>query len=295
MTIMHDEILKNAKLIGNVIPNLNKCSGEVIIVIIEDDIISSPKALESFSKDITCLKNLGINPIIIHDSQKSIERIMKEQGIKSSYLIDRKILDRQTSYSVEMIIGVINKDISASISKQGGYAVGISGKDSNLIEAKRLVDSDDSDTKVKQIAKLNFQGEITKVNPELIIGLEDSEMIPVIAPIGVGKNGETYHLTSDDVALHISKIIGANKLIFLTKLAEGSEPQKIPADQIHKILKSEKFGPVFEGKMKICKEAVAHSIETCHILSSEINHILLLEIFTNEPSGITILKSTISK
>lgn len=297
-----DVILTNAELIGNVIPNLNKCAGEILVIQVEDGIFQNPETLRFFAKDIICLKNLGINPVIIQNCKKTLIKTLKEFGQDTSQFEKGEIASSKEMSLIEMISCSFSQEISSFISKEGGYAVAISGKDSKLIEAEKNLEFQ-SDSKVMKLDAQNYFGKINKLNPELIMGLEDSEMIPVISPIGTSNqydqsfNGYSgsYFIDANCLSLEIAKIIGANKLIFLNEKTANLKNETIISSDLGAYLKQNKLkDDGIKKQLQICKDAVVNSVDSAHILNPEIRHIILLEIFTNGSSGLALQRATIS-
>ena len=257
--------------------------------------MGNKKIVEEFAKDIVLLKKIGINPIVVHGGGPQIGDMLNKLKIQSKFIDGLRVTDHETVNIVEMVLsGSINKDLVTAINKQGGLAIGLSGKDANLIEAKKLRRTKkDSNSNIEKILDLGFVGEPTQINPEIFISLDDSDIIPVIAPIGIGKNGETYNINADTVAGKIAESVNACKLIMLTDVdglldKEGHLVSKVTDQEISSLTKKKVISGGMIPKTITCVNAVENGVESAHILNGTVPHILLVEVFTETGAGTMI-------
>ena len=250
---------------------------------------------ESFARDTVLIKQVGINPVVVHGGGAQIGEMLDRLKIKSSFIDGLRVTDQMTVEVVEMVLsGRINKEIVTDINAAGGRAVGLSGKDSRLIEARKLRRRQrDPDSNIEKILDLGFVGEPVNVNPEVLETFEESDFIPVIAPIGVGAKGETYNINADTVAGAVARALGAKKLLMLTDVPgvldqDGALCSRITAAEAHKMINQKIVSGGMIPKLETCLGAVEDGTEAAHILDGRIAHTLLLEIFTQHGTGTMI-------
>jgi len=245
---------------------------------------------ENFAKDVVLLKQVGINPVVVHGGGPQIAKMLERLGIESSFVNGLRVTDEAAIEVVEMVLsGTINKEIVSTINAAGGTAVGLSGKDGKLLEAQRVVlaDSDSPDG-------LGFVGEPAQVNIGVLQSFEKSHIIPVVAPIGIGPEGETYNINADTAAGAIAAAMSAAKLILLTDVAgvldENSELiSELDVAETEKLLASSVITGGMIPKLQTCLSALSDNCEAAHILDGRVPHSLLLEIFTAHGTGTMIL------
>jgi acetylglutamate kinase len=241
---------------------------------------------ESFAKDVVLLKQVGINPIVVHGGGPQIGEMLKRLGIKSSFVDGLRVTDRATMEIVEMVLaGSVNKEIVSLINVAGGSAVGLSGKDGNLIEARRLESAS---------GDLGFVGEPAKINAKVLATLEHSEMIPVIAPVGVGRDGATYNINADTVAGAVAAAVGASRLLLLTDVPGVLDKEKrllseLTISQVRALIADGTISGGMIPKVETCIEAVEGGVEGAVIIDGRVPHAILLELFT-EGAGTLIRK-----
>ena len=287
--------LRTAATIMEALPNLRRFSGKTFVIKYGGHAMGDVKLAKAFANDIVLIKQVGINPVIVHGGGPQIGDMLERLKIKSSFVDGLRVTDQDTMGVVEMVLsGQINKQIVSSINAAGGRAIGLSGKDGRLIEAGKLRRAQrNPDSNIEKVPDLGFVGEPTRVNPDILSVFAKSDMIPVIAPIGVGADGETYNINADTVAGAVAQAIGAAKLVILTDVkgvvsANGELISRIGAKQARALLAD---GAVTGGmipKLETCLAAVESSIEAAHILDGRVPHVLLLEIFTEHGAGTMI-------
>ncbi|MBT4922142.1 MAG: acetylglutamate kinase [Rickettsiales bacterium] len=286
--------MDKASILAEALPYIQKFSGEVFVIKIGGSAMGDPKVIEGFAKDITLLKQIGINPVIVHGGGTQIGNMLNKLKIKSEFIDGLRVTDRQTVDIVEMVLsGSINKEIVTAINRQGGQAVGISGKDANLIIAQKLQKTHrDSDSNIEKILDLGFVGEPVTINPEILYTLDESELIPVIAPIGISKDGQTYNINADTVAGKIASSLNAYKLIILSDVdgiyKDEQLVKSINVAEINDLIKKKVISQGMIPKTKTCIEALENGVNSAHILNGTTPHILLVEVFTEHGVGTMI-------
>ena len=299
---MKTEVKKNdrdwmtkAETLCEALPYMRRFSGEIFVIKFGGSAMGDSDNMRKFAEDVVLLKRVGINPVIVHGGGPQIGEMLKKLNIKTSFIDGLRVTDADTVEVVEMVLsGSINKNIVKEINRAGGMAVGLSGKDGNLIKAKRLTRTKkDPDSNIEKILNLGFVGEPTFVNPDVLSVFENSDIIPVIAPIGVGENGETYNINADTAAGAIASALRASKLIILSdvdgvKLPNGELISHLNASTAKKLIND---GVIRDGmipKVETCLLALENDVEYAHILNGSVDHILLMEIFTESGAGTVI-------
>lgn len=293
-----EEQLQKAKTLSEALPYMREFVGETFVIKYGGSAMGDEKLADLFAQDVALLKQVGINPIVVHGGGPQISQMLDKLQIKTSFIDGLRVTDQTTVEVVEMVLsGSINKSIVSRINKCGSMAVGISGKDGNMINARKLRRSkSDPDSNIEQILDLGFVGEPTSVNPDLLVVMEESNVIPVIAPIGIGSNGETYNINADSAAGAIASALGASKLIMLTDvpgiLNKSKElVSKVSVSDAKKMLQDKTVTGGMIPKVETCLDAISNHTESAHILDGRIPHVLLLEIFTEGGSGTMISSS----
>ncbi|MDC0857200.1 acetylglutamate kinase [Rickettsiales bacterium] len=286
--------MDKASILAEALPYIQKFSGEVFVIKIGGSAMGDPKVVENFARDVTLLKQIGVNPVIVHGGGTQIGDMLNKLKIKSEFIDGLRVTDRQTVDIVEMVLsGSINKELVTAINKQGGHAIGISGKDANLIVAQKLQKTHkDSDSNIEKILDLGFVGEPVTINPEILYTLDESDLIPVIAPIGISKDGQTYNINADTVAGKIASSLNAYKLIVLSDVDGIYNDDKlinsINVHEIHDLIGKKVISAGMIPKTKTCIDALEHGVNSVHILNGKTPHILLVEVFTEHGVGTMI-------
>lgn len=290
------EQMEKAKLLSEALPYMCQFAGETFVIKYGGSAMGNPELSAAFARDVVLLKQVGINPIVVHGGGPQISQMLDKLKIQSSFIDGLRVTDLATVEIVEMVLcGSINKQIVSEINKSGGMAMGISGKDGNLLSARKLRRTKkDPDSNIEQILDLGFVGEPTEVNPEALVFFEESDIIPVIAPIGVGENGETYNINADSAAGAISAALGAHKLIMLTDVPgvldkEGNLVSKLTFHEAQKYIKNGIISGGMIPKVETCMDAISNNTDAAHILDGRIPHVLLLELFTEHGTGTMIV------
>lgn len=290
-----DAWLKTASTLSEALPYMRQFAGETFVVKYGGHAMGDAVLARKFAQDIVLLKQVGINPIVVHGGGPQIGRMLDRLKIQSSFVDGLRVTDSNTVEIVEMVLsGSINKEIVSEINAAGGIAVGISGKDGHLIEARKLRRSSrDPDSNIEKILDLGFVGEPVRINPILLQEFSESNIIPVIAPIGIGASGETYNINADTAAGAIAAALAASKLIVLTDVAGvlNKDKELISELTIKEARKLMKDGTIHGGmipKIETCIHSVENDVQAAHILDGRIPHVVLLETFTTYGAGTMI-------
>ncbi len=285
-----------ANVLCEALPYMKKFAGETFVIKFGGSAMGQNENLQNFAKSIVLLKQVGINPIIVHGGGPQICDMLNRLDIKSSFVDGLRITDKDTVDIVEMVLaGSINKMIVNEINKAGGKAIGISGKDANLIRAKKITRTKkDPDSNIEKILNLGYVGEPYAVDPEIFGIFEDSDLIPVVAPIGIGDNGETFNINADTVAGSLASATQASKLIILSDVDGVMLPNNelVSHLNIATAQKMIKDGIIVGGmipKIETCIKSLEMGVGFAHILNGSIDNILLMEIFTESGAGTMII------
>lgn len=291
-----EDFIGKAEVLMEALPYIRRFYGKTFVVKFGGRAMVDDQLKASFAQDIVLLKYVGINPVVVHGGGPQIDKTLERMGIVSRYMQGMRVTDPETLDIVEMVlVGKVNKEIVGLINRQGGMAVGLSGKDGNLILARKMNVSVASDGEAHEIIDLGMVGEIIEINPTVINTLDENKFIPVIAPVGVGEQGETYNINADLVAGHIAESLGAEKLILLTDV-EGVKNKKGDLLSTLKVRQAGKLiedGVVAAGmipKVRCCIEALEGGVGKTHIIDGRVKHAILLEIFTEEGVGTEVVR-----
>ncbi len=292
-----EKSIEKAEILLEALPFIRNFSGKTIVVKYGGNAMVSEDLKEDFARDIVLMKYVGINPVIVHGGGPQIGETLDALGIKSEFFQGQRITDKQTIDVVEMVLGgKVNKEIVALINRHGGSAVGITGKDGDLILAKRHRKMKVSpETDRPEIMDLGLVGEITQVNAKILETLDNNDFIPVIAPIGKGENKETLNINADFVASAIASALKAEKLILMTNTrgVRGKDKSLISELTRRKVATLVKSKIIRDGmlpKVNCCLEALKAGVAKTHIIDGTIKHSLLLEIFTEQGVGTQIIE-----
>jgi len=292
--------LQKAKILVNALPYIKKYYGQTIVIKYGGSAMVDKTARKQFIKDVVLMKYIGINPVIVHGGGPEINEMLKKVGKESKFIEGNRVTDEETVEIVEMVLsGKVNKGIVADINKYGGKAIGISGKDDNmiLVRQKYIEEKSENSEETKKI-DIGFVGEIENINIEIIKMLEKSDYIPVISSIGTDKNGQTYNINADYVAGEIAGKLNADRMIFLTDvdgiLLDYHDKQtlidEIDVYHVNKLIEKGVISGGMLPKVNTCLKAIEKGVENVIILNGKLEHSLLLELFTEEGAGTLIKK-----
>lgn len=290
------EWARKAEVLCEALPFMRKFAGETFVIKFGGSAMGNDSNLKNFANNIVLLKQIGINPIVVHGGGPQIGQMLKKLGINTSFVDGLRITDADTVDVVEMVLaGSINKMIVKEINAAGGRAVGISGKDGNFITAKRVTRTKkDPDSNIEKILNYGFVGEPHKIDTEILSVFEDSDMIPVIAPIGIGEAGETFNINADTVAGHVAAALHASKLIILSDvdgvmLPNGELVSHLNLATARQMIANGVITGGMIPKIETCIRALENNVGFAHILNGMVNNILLMEIFTEKGAGTMIV------
>ena len=296
------KLIQKAEILLEALPFIKNFYGKTFVIKYGGNAMVSEKLKDNFALDIVMMKYIGINPVIIHGGGPQIDKTLKALGIKSQFFEGQRVTNKETIDVVEMVLGgKINKEIVSLINRHGGNAVGITGKDGDLIMAKRHKKGkkQSAETNRPEIIDLGLVGEITKVNPRILETLDKNEFVPVIAPIGKGEDGTTLNINADFVASKIASALKAEKLILMTdtegvknktgKLQSGLTKKEVAAMIKEKVIKDGML-----PKVKCCLDALKAGVHKTHIVDGRVQHALLLEIFTEDGIGTQIVEKKLN-
>jgi len=293
----NDDWLAKAGVLADALPFMREHNGETVVVKYGGHAMGDDKVAENFARDIVLLKQVGINPIVVHGGGPQIGAMLERLKIKSSFVDGLRVTDGDTVDIVEMVLcGSINKQIVTAINRAGGFAVGMSGKDGNLIRAQKLRRTKrDPGSNIEKILDLGYVGEPTEINPHILDTFEKSDIIPVIAPIGVGPSGETFNINADTAAGAVAGAVGAARLLMLTDVSgvlddTGRLIKEMTVERAKTLIAAGTISGGMIPKVETCLDAVAQGVEAAVILDGRVAHAVLLELFTPGGAG-TLIKS----
>ena len=296
MSDLEKKRIATAETLSEALPYMKEFSGNTFVIKFGGNAMGDSELTTSFSQNIVLMKQVGINPIIVHGGGPQIGEMLDRLNIKTNFIDGLRVTDKNTVEIVEMVLcGKINKEIVQSINNVGGTAVGISGKDSKLIKAKRLTKIDyKSDSRIENILDLGYVGEPNSINPYILNIFEKSDIIPVVAPIGVGEDGETYNINADTVAGAIASTIKATKLIILTDVKgvldeKGKLIEEINIKLAKDLMNQNIFSEGMIPKIETCISALNNGTDAVHILDGRIKNAMILEVFTEKGIGTKIV------
>ena len=289
------KLLETARTLSEALPYMRRFAGQTFVIKYGGHAMGEESLAELFARDIVLIKQVGINPVVVHGGGPQIGAMLDRLKIKSAFIDGLRVTDRDTVEIVEMVLsGSINKQIVSAINRAGGTAIGLSGKDGGLILARKLRRSKrDPGSNIEKLLDLGFVGEPARINPEILKPFTDTKIIPVIAPIGVGDQGETYNINADTAAGAIAAALGASKLIMMTDVAGVLDKQKrlVPSltpKDAYVLLGDGTISGGMIPKIETCLDAVRDGVGAAHILDGRVPHVLLLEIFTEHGVGTMI-------
>jgi len=287
--------LEKAHTLSEALPFLSEHRGETFVVKYGGHAMGDATLGTLFARDVVLLNQMGVNVVVVHGGGPQIGAMLERLKIKSEFVDGLRVTDQATVDIVEMVLaGSINKQIVTAINQSGGQAIGLSGKDGQLIRARKLRRTvRDTDSNIEKVLDLGFVGEPSEVNPHLLHHFHESDIIPVVAPTGVGSNGETYNINADTAAGAIAGALEAQRVLFLTDVAGVLDKQ---GNLIPDMTESQARALIADGtitggmipKVETCLEAVKRGVKAAVILDGRVPHIMLLELFTPHGAGTLI-------
>ncbi|MEH6457974.1 MAG: acetylglutamate kinase [Cocleimonas sp.] len=288
---MSSEAKQIAHILTEALPYIQRYSGKTIVIKYGGNAMTDEELKKNFAHDVVLLKQIGINPVIVHGGGPQIGSLLEKIGKESKFIEGMRVTDGETMDVVEMVLGgLVNKQIVNNINQAGGRAVGLTGKDGNLIIAEKL----NLTNTTSESVDLGQVGTVKKINPGIVKLLDSEKFIPVIAPIGVGENGESYNINADVVAGEIAAILGAERLLLLTNTSgvldkQGSLLTGLDKDSVKKLTEDGTIKGGMLPKIQCALDAVDAGTESACIIDGRVPHAVLLELLTNEGIG-TLIK-----
>jgi len=281
-----------ADILVESLPYIRRFSGMTLVIKYGGHAMVDEQLKADFAQDITLLKFIGLNPVVVHGGGPQINTVLKQMGICSQFVRGMRLTDEPTMDVVEMVLaGKVNKAIVAQINQHGGKAVGLSGKDGGLIAAEKLhIVYQPDENSPPEIIDPGLVGQVTRINPDIILTLTQHGFIPVIAPVGTGSEGETYNINADLVASHVAMALTAGRLILLTDVdgiqdSSGNLISSLNAENAHQMILEGSISGGMIPKVEYALESVSNGVQKAHIINGTRRHALLLELFTDRGIG----------
>ena len=290
------ELINKAKVLMEALPYIKRFTNTTIVIKYGGHAMADERLKESFAQDVVLLKYIGLNPVIVHGGGPQINETLEKYGIVSEFVRGMRVTDSQTMAVVEMVlVGQVNKEVVGLINRHGGRAVGLCGNDGELLLSKKLLQEVQGENGQIESLDLGFVGDVVSVNRELIETLERARFIPVIAPVGVGLDGQSFNINADVVAGRVAAALGAEKLILLTdvqgvKDKNGQLLTSIAVAQMQELIADGTIAGGMIPKVECCAEALTGGVKKAHIIDGRVEHAVLLEIFTDTGIGTEIVK-----
>jgi acetylglutamate kinase len=290
------EAIARARLISAALPYMLAYDGKVVVVKYGGHAMGDPDLSKAFARDITLLETSGARPVVVHGGGPQIGDMLKRLGIQSEFRSGLRVTDKRTVEVVEMVLaGAINKEIVMAINAEGGKAVGLSGKDGNMVFAEKVTRSEvDPDSNIEKVVDLGFVGEPKTVNRAVIDMVLSAELIPVIAPVAPGLDGETYNVNADTFAGAVAGALNATRLLFLTDVPgvldkSGNLIKELRVAEVKRLIADGTISGGMIPKVETCIEALERGVEGVVILNGKTPHAVLLELYTDHGAGTLIL------
>ncbi|NMT62448.1 acetylglutamate kinase [Marinobacter orientalis] len=298
MALDRETAMQVSAVLSKGLPYIQRFTGKTVVIKYGGNAMENEELKSSFARDVVLMKLVGINPIVVHGGGPQIGELLERLNIKSNFVNGMRVTDSQTMDVVEMVLGgQVNKQIVSLINSHGGTAVGLTGKDANLIRARKLeVMNRSPELERPEIIDIGHVGEVDSVNVEVIDMLTRSNVIPVIAPIGVGPDGASYNINADLVAGKVAEAMKAEKLILLTNVSglkskDGKVLTGLTAKQVNELIEDGTIHGGMLPKIRCALNAVENGVRTSHIIDGRVAHATLLEIFTDEGVGTLISRN----
>ena len=288
--------LSKVEFLSEVLPYMHQYNGSSLVIKYGGHAMTDKEMQISFASDIALLQQVGSKPVVVHGGGPQIEQMLKKLNIKTGFVDGLRVTDKNTVNIVEMVLsGAINKSIVAAILSAGAKAVGISGKDGGLIKAEKIMSRRDPESAIEKVVDLGFVGKPSNIDNKVLDALMQGGLIPVVAPLGLGEDGQTYNINADTVAGAISSSLGARRMLMLTDVPgvlekDGSLIKELSSKQAKNLIKK---GIVTSGmipKLETCIEAVENGTDAAVILDGRAPHAVLMELFTEHGGGTLIRK-----
>jgi acetylglutamate kinase len=284
-----------AKILSEALPYMQRYDRKTVVVKFGGHAMGDAELAANFARDIVLLKQAGVNPVVVHGGGPQIGSLLERLNIRSEFKGGLRVTDRETVDVVEMVLaGSVNKEIVTAINAQGGKAVGISGKDANLMRARKIERMwKDPDSNIEEILDLGFVGEPIAVDPHIIDVIVQSDLIPVVAPIGLSPNGETLNINADTFAAALATAMKAKRLLLLTDVEgvldkNGQLIKSLTTSEAQELIEDGTISGGMIPKIEGCLDVIAEGVEAVVIINGKVPHAVLLELFTEHGAGTLI-------
>jgi acetylglutamate kinase len=288
--------ITSALVLVEALPYIQRFRGKTFVIKYGGHAMEAADLRESFAEDVVLLKAVGMNPVVVHGGGPQINHLIERLGLKSSFVRGMRVTDEPTMEAVEMVLQRLNKEIAALISRHGCRAVGLSGKDGDLIVARKLEVTVDDERGGLSKVDIGLVGEVAEINPQILRTLETAGFIPVIAPVGLGRDGLTYNINADVAAGDLAAALGAEKLILLTdvegvKDKDGKLLATLTVAEAQRLIAAGAISDGMIPKVECCIAALNGGVGKTHVLDGRTRHAILLEIFTESGVGTEVVAS----
>ncbi|MCG8391837.1 MAG: acetylglutamate kinase [Pseudomonadales bacterium] len=290
-----------ARILIEALPYIQRFAGSTVVIKYGGNAMENEELKKSFARDVVMMKQVGINPVIVHGGGPQIGNLLERLGKESKFVQGMRVTDRETMDVVQMVLGgLVNKDIVNLIQHHGGQAIGLTGKDGRLIKARKMTllaqDENDPALNTSEIIDIGHVGEVQGIDTRIIDLIAGSDFIPVIAPIGVDDEGISYNINADLVAGKVAEVLRAEKLILLTNVAglkdkSGKVLTGLSAERVNELIADGTIHGGMLPKIRTALEAVENGVHTSHIIDGRVSHAVLLEILTDQGIGTLISKN----
>lgn len=295
MSLSRENALNIAKVLTESLPYIQRFTGKTIVVKFGGNAMTDPQLHDTFARDIVLMKLVGMNPVVVHGGGPQIGSLLERLNIKTEFIDGMRVTDAKTMDVVEMVLGgSVNKEIVSSINRNGGKAIGVTGKDGQFIRAKKMtIDRYSPELGASEIIDIGHVGQVKSIDTEVLSVILDSNFIPVIAPIGVDAQGATYNINADLVAGKIAEVMQAEKLMLLTNVAglldkEGNILTGLSTAQVDSLIADGTIHGGMLPKIQCALDAVKGGVNSAHIIDGRVPHATMLEIFTDQGIGTLI-------
>ncbi len=298
MTLSRDAAMNVAKVLTEALPYIQRFTGKTIVIKYGGNAMIDDELQRKFAQDVVLMKLVGINPIVVHGGGPQIGQVLKALNIESTFVDGMRVTDSKTMDVVQMVLGgTVNQGIVSLINQSGGKAIGLTGKDAALIKAKKMyIERASADLKVPEIIDIGQVGEVVSIDRTILDLLVSSDIIPVIAPIGVGADNDTYNINADLVAGKIAEALNAEKLVLLTNVAglqdkQGKLLSGLTAERVEALIEDGTITGGMLPKIECALNAVKNGVRSSHIIDGRVAHAVLLEVLTDEGVGTLISRN----
>lgn len=289
--------IQTALVLSEALPYIQKFSGKTIVIKYGGNAMVDDELKSGFARDIVLLKQVGLNPVVVHGGGPQIGKHLEKLGMKSQFVDGIRVTDSETMDVVEMVLGgLVNKEIVSLINQHGGSAVGLTGKDGDLIRAKKISSQQASSEQAPELIDMGHVGHVESIDPSVVNMLVQGDFIPVIAPIGVGNDGASYNINADLVAGKMAEVLCAEKLLLLTNTSgllskEGELLTGLSIAEVNRLIEN---GTIYGGmlpKIKCAMDALNAGVNSAHIIDGRVPHVVLLELLTDKGMGTLLVRN----